>query len=89
MGLNKNTRILIVGLGLMGGSYAQALTDRGFEVGALARREASINYALEHGLIRHGRCSAAANSCTLEMPGSTVQGRPAASSARQSAAAPE
>ena len=58
MGLNKNTKILIVGLGLMGGSYAQALTDRGFEVGALARREASISYALEHGLIRHGRCSA-------------------------------
>ena len=58
MGLNKNTKILIVGLGLMGGSYAQALTDRGFEVGALARREASINYALEHGLIRHGRCNA-------------------------------
>lgn len=57
MELNKNTKILIVGLGLMGGSYAQALTDKGFEVGAMARRQESIDYALEKGLISHGRCT--------------------------------
>ena len=38
MKIDKNTKILIAGLGLMGGSYAEALTRRGFEVGALARR---------------------------------------------------
>ena len=37
----------------------------------------------------HGRPSAAANNCTLETPGSTVYGSPAASNARESAAAPE
>ena len=58
MELNENTKILIVGLGLMGGSYAQALTDKGFEVGAIARRQESIDFALQKGLIRHGRCEA-------------------------------
>ncbi|MCR4823938.1 MAG: prephenate dehydrogenase [Bacteroidales bacterium] len=48
-------KILIVGLGLMGGSYAQKLSALGFEVGALARRQETLDYALEHGLIAHGR----------------------------------
>ncbi len=56
--LNKDTKILIIGLGLMGGSYAEALTDAGFEVGAIARRQESIDYAMENGLIKHGRCFA-------------------------------
>ncbi|MBQ0134886.1 MAG: prephenate dehydrogenase, partial [Clostridiales bacterium] len=42
-------------LGLMGGSYAEALSDQGYEVGALARRQETIDYALRKGLIRHGR----------------------------------
>ncbi|MBR2274789.1 MAG: prephenate dehydrogenase [Lachnospiraceae bacterium] len=50
----KNSKILIVGLGLMGGSYAQALTDLGYEVGGLARRQEVIDYALNKGYIRHG-----------------------------------
>ncbi|MBR2275114.1 MAG: prephenate dehydrogenase [Lachnospiraceae bacterium] len=54
----KNVKILIVGLGLMGGSYAEALTDFGYEVGGLARRQEVIDYALNKGLIRHGRISA-------------------------------
>ena len=33
--INKDFKILIVGLGLLGGSYAQGLTDVGFEVGAI------------------------------------------------------
>lgn len=52
--LTKDTKILIVGLGLIGGSYAQALTDKGYEVGAVARRKETIDYALEKGLIAHG-----------------------------------
>ncbi len=50
----KDNKILIVGLGLMGGSYAQALTELGYEVGAVTRRQSTIDYALENGLIRHG-----------------------------------
>lgn len=57
MNFNDSPKILIVGLGLMGGSYAQALTDAGYEVGAVARRAETIDYALSRGLIRHGRSS--------------------------------
>ncbi len=48
-------RILIVGLGLIGGSYAQGLSAAGYEVGGLDSRSASVKYALEHGFIAHGR----------------------------------
>ena len=51
MKLDKNTKILILGLGLMGGSYAQSLTAHGFEVGAIARRQETIDYALREGKI--------------------------------------
>jgi prephenate dehydrogenase len=52
--LTKDKKILIVGLGLLGGSYAEALTDLGYQVGALTRSESSIKYALEKGLIAEG-----------------------------------
>ena len=55
MKLDKNTKILILGLGLMGGSYAESLTSHGFEVGAVARRQETIDYALREGIIKHGR----------------------------------
>ncbi len=57
MKLDKNKKILIVGLGLIGGSYAEALTDAGYEVGAVDLNESSIDYALERGMIAHGRSS--------------------------------
>ena len=44
-------KILIVGLGLIGGSYARGLRAAGFEVGALARREETARYALGHGFV--------------------------------------
>lgn len=56
--INKDTKFLIVGLGLMGGSYARALKDKGFEVGAIARRQETIDYALREGIISHGRSEA-------------------------------
>jgi prephenate dehydrogenase len=34
-------KYLIVGLGLIGGSYADALTSKGYEVGAITKRESS------------------------------------------------
>ena len=52
--LNKDLNILIVGLGLIGGSYAEGLTKNGYHVNAITRSETSINYALEHNLIKKG-----------------------------------
>lgn len=46
--------VLIVGLGLMGGSYAKALSRMGFEVSAIDTRFEAIEYALEHGIIQKG-----------------------------------
>ena len=50
----KTTNILIVGLGLLGGSYARALTDRGYRVTAITRSEKSIAYAMREGMIAAG-----------------------------------
>ena len=58
MEFNKNTKVLIVGLGLMGGTYAQALSDEGFEVGAIARRKETLDFALEKDWIKSGRTTA-------------------------------
>ena len=58
MVLDKNKKILVVGLGLIGGSYAAALSRNGFEVGAVDRDPDAIGYALEAGYIRHGSVTA-------------------------------
>ena len=50
----KDKKILIVGLGLIGGSYAQALKRAGIRVGAITRSPETIEYALENGLIDEG-----------------------------------
>ena len=52
--LTKDNKILIVGLGLIGGSYAQCLRGQGFHVGAVSRSPETIAYALEQGLIDEG-----------------------------------
>lgn len=54
MKLDTSKKILIVGLGLMGGSYAKALSEKGYEVGAVTPQQSSIDYALAHGIIAHG-----------------------------------
>ena len=46
--------ILIVGLGLIGGSYARALKRLGFHVAAIDINQESIDYALENGIIDEG-----------------------------------
>ena len=55
--INKS-RILIVGLGLMGGSYAKALKRIGYHVSAIDRDKGSIDYAISNGIIDAGsdRC---------------------------------
>lgn len=54
MKLDKNIKILIVGLGLIGGSYAEALSEKGFSVKAIDSRKEAIDYALEKGIISDG-----------------------------------
>lgn len=54
MKIIKDIKFLIVGLGLIGGSYAEALSDLGYEVGAITRQQKSIDYAKNRGLISHG-----------------------------------
>ena len=54
MSISKDKKILIVGLGLIGGGYAAALTENGYYVGALTRTRKSIDYALSKGIITEG-----------------------------------
>lgn len=53
--INKDYNILIVGLGLLGGSYAQGLSDVGFNVGAIDINQESIDYAINAGYIKSGQ----------------------------------
>ena len=52
--LSKQTNILVVGLGLMGGSYAAALSEQGYTVRALSLEQRPIDYALARGWIKEG-----------------------------------
>lgn len=54
MKLDKSKKILIVGLGLLGGSYAQSLTRQGYYVTAITRKQTTIDYAIENNLITKG-----------------------------------
>ena len=54
MKLNRSTNILIVGLGLLGGSYARALTKKGYRVDAITLDRESIDFALAEGMIAVG-----------------------------------
>lgn len=51
--INKR-KILIVGLGLMGGSYAKALKRLGYSISAIDARKESIEYAIKYGIIDEG-----------------------------------
>lgn len=46
--------ILIVGLGLLGGSYAKALKRFGFHISAITKEQSSIDYALKEKIIDEG-----------------------------------
>lgn len=47
-------KILMVGLGLIGGSYAKGLSGKGHQVTAIDLNKDSIDYALEEGFIEKG-----------------------------------
>lgn len=53
--MNKDKKILIIGLGLIGGSYAIGLTNQGYEVHAITRKQSDIDYAIEKKMIVEGR----------------------------------
>ena len=48
-------RILIVGLGLLGGSYARGLKRFGCHISAITKEPSSIDFALKEGIIDEGR----------------------------------
>jgi len=54
MEINKNTKILIIGLGVIGGGYAAALTRAGYEVSCITKDEDDIKYAYAHNMISYG-----------------------------------
>ena len=51
---NQNSKIVIVGVGLIGGSYAMGLTRQGFQVYAIDTDQTSIDFGLQHGLFVEG-----------------------------------
>lgn len=54
MKLIKKVNILIVGLGLLGGSYAKGLKRLGFRVTAITRDKSSVEYAMKNAIIDYG-----------------------------------
>ena len=54
MKIDKSKKFLIVGLGLLGGSYAKSLTKQGYYVTAITLEQSSVDYAVEHNIITKG-----------------------------------
>ena len=52
--VDVSKKILIVGLGLLGGSYAKVLKRFGFHVSAIDLEQSSIDYALKENIIDEG-----------------------------------
>ncbi len=52
--VDVSKKILIVGLGLLGGSYARVLKRFGFHISAITKEQSSIDYALGENIIDEG-----------------------------------
>jgi prephenate dehydrogenase len=52
--VDVSKKILIVGLGLLGGSYAKVLRRFGFHISAITLEQTSIDYAIREGIIDEG-----------------------------------
>ena len=52
--VDVSKKILIVGLGLLGGSYARVLKRFGFHISAITKDQSSIDYALKEQIIDEG-----------------------------------
>ena len=57
MTLSKDMNILIVGLGVIGGSYAKALTAKGYTVSTITKNKEDLDFALENGIVNTGSTS--------------------------------
>lgn len=51
MGITKDSNILIVGLGLIGGSYARGFKEHGYKVCAIEKRPTAVEYALRENIV--------------------------------------
>ena len=54
MELTKDKNILIVGLGVIGGGYARALSKQGFRIRTITKEQKDIDYALQEGMLAEG-----------------------------------
>lgn len=52
--ITDNTNFIIIGLGLIGGSYAKALAQKGYTIYAIDTSEITIQFAKEQGIIADG-----------------------------------
>ena len=52
--IDSDTKVLIVGLGLIGGSYAKALTKKGCKVRAITLKDSDIEYSVKEGFLEDG-----------------------------------
>ena len=55
MKFDQSKNILIIGLGVIGGGYAKGLTDKGYTVRCITKKQADIEYALDKKMILEGR----------------------------------
>lgn len=54
MKLDKSKNILIVGLGVIGGGYARALSKKGYRISCITKEQKDIDYAMEREMIVYG-----------------------------------
>ncbi len=54
MKLDKNTKILIIGLGVIGGGYAASLSAQGYDVSCITKDQRDVEYALQRKMISYG-----------------------------------
>ena len=52
--IDVSRKILIVGLGLLGGSYARGLKKFGFHISAITKEQSDIDYAIREKIIDEG-----------------------------------
>ena len=58
MRVDVSKKILIVGLGLLGGSYARVLKRFGFHISAITLEQSAIDYAIKENIIDEGASAA-------------------------------
>lgn len=54
MKITTNTKFLIVGLGVIGGSYAMALSEKGYSVSSITLDQKDVDYAKQKKIIEYG-----------------------------------